>query len=119
MSGREIESRAALHIPRLEPGERERLELAAAVRVANRVARETAGTSAADPAVHAKVLVLLDALGIPADQIRLSRRRSLAAALVDAMRRRWIRQAAPHIAGLERQLAEKQHLNARLKGAAS
>lgn len=41
------------------------------------------------------------------------------AGLANAMRRRWIRLAAPHIAQLEQQLAEEQALTARLKGAAS
>jgi hypothetical protein len=41
------------------------------------------------------------------------------AGFANALRRRWIRLAAPHIARLEQQLAEEQALNNRLKGGAS
>lgn len=115
MSGREIES-SGIAVPRLKPAEKQRRDCAAAVQVARRVVRETAGATDSDLVVRAKVFTLLDALGIQPDQVRMSRRQSLAAALVDAMRRRWIRLAAPHIARLEQQLAEEQRLNARLKG---
>lgn len=118
MSGREIES-SGITVPRLQPAEKQRQDCAAAVQVARRVARETAGTADSGLVVRAKVLTLLDALGIPADQIRRTRHQTVAAALADAMRRRWIRLAAPHIARLEQQLAEEQQFNQHLKGRAS
>lgn len=48
-----------------------------------------------------------------------SPRMSPMAAMANALRRRWIRLAAPHIARLEQQLAEERDFNARLKGGAS
>lgn len=96
MSGREIESRAALAIPRLKPDEQQRRDRAAAVRIADQVGAENphlldddypqlAGqTIARDPAVRDQVLELLDAIGL-----------------------------------LEAEVAEARALNARLKGGQS
>lgn len=81
MSGREIESRAALFIPRLKPEERERLELAAAVHIGDRVAAEhpteadgvmprLAGLAlGSDPVIAAGVLELLDVIGLLEDRV--------------------------------------------------
>lgn len=81
MSGKEIES-LALAVPVLKPADRRRMERAAAVHVADRVAAEhpdprdglmpkLAGRELAhNPVARADVLELLDAIGLRPDQIR-------------------------------------------------
>ncbi|QQM45110.1 hypothetical protein [Streptomyces liliifuscus] len=76
MSGREIESRAALFIPRLKPAEQQKRDRAAAVHVADRVAAEhphpldddypqLAGQAiACDSAVQDDVRFLLTVIGL-------------------------------------------------------
>lgn len=76
MSGREIESGSALHIPRLKPDEKQRRDSAAALHVANRVAAEhphpldddypqLAGQAiACDPAVRDDLRYLLAVIGL-------------------------------------------------------
>lgn len=76
MTGREIESGSALHIPRLKPDEKQRRERAAAVRIAGQVGAENphpldddypqlAGQAiACDPAVRDDLRYLLAVIGL-------------------------------------------------------
>jgi hypothetical protein len=96
VSGREIESGAALFIPRLDEDKQQQIERAAAVHIGDHIAAEhpteaddvmprLAGLAlGADPVIAAGVLELLDAIGL-----------------------------------LEDRVAAAKNLNARLKGAAS
>jgi hypothetical protein len=82
VNGREIESGSALFLARLDADRRKQMERAAAVHIADRVAaehphpldelmpRHAGRLLAADPAVNAGVLELLDALGLKPNQIR-------------------------------------------------
>ncbi|MEU0818869.1 hypothetical protein [Streptomyces mirabilis] len=72
-----------------------------------------------DPAISAGFLELAAALGLEPDRIRRAAHLPLAAHLVDALRRRYIRLATACIAARETELAAARRRNQLLKGRAS